>query len=181
MAQNRKVDPDGDDLVWVRVGEAIERLRLLTGESESTIQRRYAADVYPTRTDEETRYKLVGIPADAPPTLEVQFAQARCENRLLREELETQKQRAGNLEGEVVSSRATIADLSGKADDEILYREYLTDNLRQQGEDRAEKEQRIDKLQLVLRKASLACWVIALVVFLVTATAVALAVWVFIG
>ena len=179
--QNREGHPDGDDLIWLRVGEAIERLSLLTGESESTIQRRYTAGAYPTRTDEETGRTLVGIPSDAPPTREVQLAQTRSENTLLRGQLETQAQLVATLEDQLESATATIADLSGKCVDEIEYRAYLMGNLRMQGEDRAERQILIDKLKRALRGASLAYLIIALVVFLVTALVVAVAAWLIMG
>ena len=165
-------------LHYVRPGEAIERLSLLTGEPQSTIEgRHYKYRAYPTRIDEETGEKLVGIPADAPPTREVQLAQVRAELQAVKGERVSDRRKVFGLERELLSANSTIADYAGRFEDEVSYRGYLTDNLRTQGEERAGMRAHIEYLARALRGRVRVIVFISLTVGLVTACVTLAAAW----
>ena len=175
---DRGVPPDRKGLIRVGREEAIERWFLLTSESRSTFERRLAAGGFHTTLDEETGERLVDIPANAPPTREVQLAEAWDEIMALRRGRIEDRRLIATLEEELASAKSTISAFEGEFDDEVSYREYLVHNLRLQGEDRANMQALIDHLKSAGRGHFLACVIVALVVFLVTASVVAFGSWV---
>ena len=124
-----------DETIWVRKEEAFERL---TG-SRAKIQRQINAGKYPTRPSCKAGTVDVGIPANTPPPLRVQLAEARLRVESLERELDCERNRAVELNAALVDAtthseaqQAQVDWLTGWLTDEVEYRRHLATEVRTQ-------------------------------------------------
>ena len=127
-------------IVYVSPDEAYERLELLTGLKRPQVQQAIRAGQYPVKSVPGGG-RLIGIPANAPPTMRNQLAAERERRLGLQQAHDALVAQVGELEKEV--SDRTISEsnmtevvrtLRDQLVDEIDYRAYLAVALRKFGQ-----------------------------------------------
>ena len=170
MTRGQETDSH-DKVIWVPLGEALERLRLSTKLSERTINRHIERGYYPTRKspDGDEDDIEVAISADTPQTLEVQLAEQKDRNEKLAKERDEWRELAQDRHRRLTEAECNVGELRGRLKDVVSYKDYLDGNIRIQVYESESKQRLIDELRKRLRSKWLRAIVGALFAVLITA------------
>ena len=127
-------------IAWVPAEEGYERLKLLTGRSRQQVQQDIRDGIYPVKPAPGGG-RLIGIPAHAPETLNVQLALERERCLALQAERDVLVTHVEDLRQQVAESAdltETVSALRAQLVDEIEYRAYLTVTLRMLGSEQSQ-------------------------------------------